>query len=387
MLASDSKTSGIRHRPFEVKYKNGSKIVGRIPQKDGKGIKGSSVHGSVVNVPEGTRLIEDLKVGDLVLTHEGRYRPIAHIWSYDADCVEVVGAGHRGLVVSENHRLYGRRNSNPQRTRNLGQPTWLPVDDEELGERWYWASPAQFPEVPMPALPDGISDLDVRPFMYLVGRWVADGVVEGKDLNGVSIIDDASEMAHLHAMISLLGYSPREKRHDNAACVRFYAPEFAHFVVEHFGKRAEGKHLPGWLLGASKVTRDAFLEGYLSGDGCWVEEKRRWQASTASKGLAVGLKLLGQSLDYSSSLSWVEPKQTHIQGVELKAPPQRSWRVHFKERGRGVFDDGLIWQKMRGVVPAGENRVYDLVVADDFSYVADGIIHKGSSQVPATQEV
>lgn len=40
MLRSDAKTNGIRHRPFEVKYKNGAKIVGRIPQKDGKGIKG-----------------------------------------------------------------------------------------------------------------------------------------------------------------------------------------------------------------------------------------------------------------------------------------------------------------------------------------------------------
>lgn len=31
---------GINKRPFEVKFINGSKIIGRIPQKDGKGIKG-----------------------------------------------------------------------------------------------------------------------------------------------------------------------------------------------------------------------------------------------------------------------------------------------------------------------------------------------------------
>jgi hypothetical protein len=40
MLKSDSKTNGIRHRPFEAKFTNGAKIGGRIPQKDGKGVKG-----------------------------------------------------------------------------------------------------------------------------------------------------------------------------------------------------------------------------------------------------------------------------------------------------------------------------------------------------------
>jgi hypothetical protein len=32
--------SGITHRPFKMNFKNGSRIMGRIPQKDGKGVKG-----------------------------------------------------------------------------------------------------------------------------------------------------------------------------------------------------------------------------------------------------------------------------------------------------------------------------------------------------------
>ena len=31
---------GFKHRPFQVDFKNGSKILGRIPQRDGKGVKG-----------------------------------------------------------------------------------------------------------------------------------------------------------------------------------------------------------------------------------------------------------------------------------------------------------------------------------------------------------
>jgi hypothetical protein len=372
---------GITKRPFEAKFLNGAKIIGRIPQKDGKGIKGSIADGCLIATETGMIPVEDIQVGALVMTHEGRFRPVLTIHSYEADTVVVPGAGHKGIAVSENHRFWGRRNSNPQRTRNLSHPTWLVVDDAEFGKRWYWASPSQFPEVEMPDLP--CNEADVRSFMWLLGRWVADGVVWGKKVNGVAstagIIVKESEFASLAAMVAMVGLDPKRHAHDNAACVRFYAPSFTQFAVNHFGKRAEGKRLPMWLLGASKIVRDAFLDGYLSGDGCWVEEKRRWQASTASKELAVGLKLLGQSLGFSSSFSWVDPKVTHIGGVELKKAPQRSWRVHFKEDGRGQFDDGFVWQKMRAPEPGGVRMVYDLVVAEDFSYIADGIVHKGSS--------
>lgn len=39
-LKKSGTSNGITHRPFEAKFRNGSRIVGRIPQKDGKGVKG-----------------------------------------------------------------------------------------------------------------------------------------------------------------------------------------------------------------------------------------------------------------------------------------------------------------------------------------------------------
>jgi hypothetical protein len=40
MLKAGGTSKGIRHRPFVAEFLNGAKIVGRIPQKDGKGVKG-----------------------------------------------------------------------------------------------------------------------------------------------------------------------------------------------------------------------------------------------------------------------------------------------------------------------------------------------------------
>lgn len=40
MLKTSGTSSGFTHRPFEATFRNGARIVGRIPQMDGKGVKG-----------------------------------------------------------------------------------------------------------------------------------------------------------------------------------------------------------------------------------------------------------------------------------------------------------------------------------------------------------
>ena len=67
MMASGR--SGITHRPFKMSFKNGSRIMGRIPQKDGKGVKG--IHPVWLEMDEAqdyppkgwTELTETLKMG------------------------------------------------------------------------------------------------------------------------------------------------------------------------------------------------------------------------------------------------------------------------------------------------------------------------------------
>jgi len=70
MLTKRNNASGITHRPFEAKFVNGAKIVGRIPQKDGKGVKG--MHPRMLEMDEAqdypaagwVELTETLRYGD-----------------------------------------------------------------------------------------------------------------------------------------------------------------------------------------------------------------------------------------------------------------------------------------------------------------------------------
>jgi hypothetical protein len=70
MLKSGNQSSGITHRPFEAKFRNNAKIIGRIPQKDGKGVKGQ--HPRMLEMDEAQdypdpgwiELVETLRYGD-----------------------------------------------------------------------------------------------------------------------------------------------------------------------------------------------------------------------------------------------------------------------------------------------------------------------------------
>lgn len=70
MLQRRHGQTGFRHRPFEATFNNGAKIVGRIPQKDGKGVKG--MHPRMLELDEGQdyptpgyiELVETLRYGD-----------------------------------------------------------------------------------------------------------------------------------------------------------------------------------------------------------------------------------------------------------------------------------------------------------------------------------
>lgn len=69
-LQKKGQSNGITHRPFEARFRNGSRIVGRIPQKDGKGVKG--MHPKKLEMDEGqdypdagwVELGETLKYGE-----------------------------------------------------------------------------------------------------------------------------------------------------------------------------------------------------------------------------------------------------------------------------------------------------------------------------------
>lgn len=384
MLKKSGQSNGINKRPFEAKFTNGAKIIGRIPQKDGKGVKTCVAGDTIILTARGMIPASEVKVGDHVLTHLHRWMPVRHVYVYpETETAIVSGAGHRGIQVSWRHTFYARRNKNPQRTRNLALPTWLHTDDDisEI-KRHYWASPTNFGELEWPDGPAGISD-GVE-LLRLAGHYLADGYLNG---SSVHFVDDEVGIQHIEKIISYLGMDSYRIPHENAVSCGFRNAEVSRYLLDNFGVGSSEKSVPSWLLTAPEASRSALLEGYLFGDGHWSPAKNRYEASSASKALTIGVKLLGQSLGMTCSYSWTDPQVTEICGTPLISPPKRSHRTQLTNHGHGIRDRDMVWSKMRDVTPSGEATVYDFVVAEDCSYVGDGLVHLGSSSLPEHDEV
>lgn len=366
--------SGVTHRPFQMNFVNQSRIIGRIPQKDGKGVKGCLGYGELVWTDKGLVKVEDIQVGDLVLTHEGRFKPVLNVVHDVNDCYEVVGQQSFPLTVSCDHRFMVVDNeAGPKQKRRFSDPLF--VDVEVLDENYYWASPTKFPTLPVP-MPQGFSPS--TDFWWLVGRYLADGCLanNGQALARVVWIAPDGKADALLAAAQAVGVNMnRHKRaHSSADEFQVSSRALAAWLEEHFGRLAGGKRLPTFVLGMDEAHRNALLEGYLAGDGWFSQNKKRWEVSSASKALMVGMQMLAQSLGCTVNCSSTQPKTTEIAGATLKNTPQMAWRLQIRDSGHPAQIGDHRYAKLKSVTPVGKRPIVNLVVEGDHSYVSGSIV-------------
>ncbi len=84
--------------------------------------------------------------------------------------------------------------------------------------------------------------------------------------------------------------------------------------------------------------------------------------------------MLAQTLGYKVNCSFVDPKVSVINGVPLKNKPMRSWRLQLTETGVQVPIGDYLVGKIKSVTPVGKQKIYNIIVEDDHSYLTGTII-------------
>jgi len=91
------------------------------------------IEGTLVTTDRGVIPIEDIKIGDLVLTHKGRYREVTKVGNRYVDTLfKVKATGKPTVVCSENHPFYSFTKYIDSRRGNTSQykdPAWVKVND------------------------------------------------------------------------------------------------------------------------------------------------------------------------------------------------------------------------------------------------------------------
>lgn len=310
--------------------------------------------------------IEDLEIGEHVLTHLGRWRPIIakQKTSDSAEVVSVRAQGVHSLTVTPTHKLWVRKtNGNDTRKRQARKaiPEW--AEAQSIADC--------FVNLKLP--PEECTDVDCETW-WIVGRWIADGHIAPRGTAHISIGKGKVEST-LKAIGNRAGFT------QESTSVQVLIKDSDHSlrdILERCGRGAKNKHLPPEAFTLPKEQAKALLDGYLSGDGHYDKSRDRWSVSTVSRELAIGLQFLIQrAYESVATIHAGRPdRQCVIEGRTVNA--SQEWCVSFNvsNYSHGFIQDDGAWKPVKTVENAGQAETWNIRVLEDESYTAEGCIVK-----------
>lgn len=340
--------------------------------------------GTLILAKRGLVDIADIKEEDEVLTHLGRWRRvIRHHGSHMASTVCLKGQGHPNMITTANHPFLStvkhaqntRRDNKHVIIKTYDEPSW--ANAEDMKGR-FWATPREIETIDRPLSPSLIKD--ETKFYWCLGRWLADGwTVCYKRKNRPNSVasrilwcsakHEADELFQNLTNAGIITCRSNEK-----TVVKFIkqSKELVDFMSP-FGKMAYGKTLPSWILTAPKILREAFLMGYFTGDG--YKTINGYKATTVSKSIAIGIRLLAVGLGYATTITHTKrPAKCKIE--ERVVNQRNTWQILIYENSRSSF---VLGKHRYGIIRSVEQtgltqEVFNFEVEEDNSYVADGIV-------------
>lgn len=349
---------------------------------------------TLVLTSEGYIPIQCVKVGDLVLTHLGRWKPVLRVGGTTKETVILKGFGHQNLEASYDHPFmskskFRRWNKNTKSFDvNLTEVEW--ADAKDMSGK-FWATPNKIESLNVPIFNNqnskkyNIAPETGKSFWWMVGRWLGDGWLrtskrrsrDDEFLNQIVICCGKHEDIENELTSTGMHWGKTEERttykfisHNTPLC---------EWLKEHFGEYSYGKRIPSWIYGMDDELKKSLLDGYHSADGCVLKDGMH-KISTVSKQLALGIRLLLENLGYTTSLCHFDyPREGHtIEGRVVKSiRPTYSirWFSDKNKTNRQHRDFLHTWGLVRSVENTNESKiVYNLEVEEDNTYVVENIV-------------
>lgn len=377
---------------------------------------------TLVLTSRGWRPIKNIKVGERVVTHTGDYRPVLQKFEREAETIRLEPGGLPEICVTDNHPLLYC----PRRTTAGGIEfsswEWVAAGQTNGGavaslertlEYEYGTFLKQF-------APDNwweYGDGYLRPrhgkrynpiqnylkltdeTCWMLGYWVAGGTY-GKHNISFAVDDSHEEVVQSEEVVQRLinilrslGLKPNvSKRKDgNTITISCGSLIWRNFMYQEFGVKDE-KRIPGLLMDLPTKRKTAFLSGYLTGDGCF-KDSGGIRAGSISKNIAFSiwqmLRDIGliPAMSYSGKMykrrpQWVvrlNPRESlkfmaMCDVPEVKRANVAAWKAVKHNNTELRRNDNYVAHPVRRIAEGEVRTVYNLEVAVDNSYIADGII-------------
>ena len=351
--------------------------------------------------------IEDIKVGDYVLTHKGRYRKVVRTYVNKAEeMIKIETPGHiHDLIITPNHEILTYKGVSQYYMRKKGiekyiEPRWIASGLLKEGDY-----------VLLPSNSEGTRRFSDEK-AWLIGAYLGDGCIKVRKTISDGIhyylsytLDTDEERLlknYIYSIEKETGNSPRvynsvnNKTGSSWKTVTIHRGTLGSEIFNLCGKNLENKHLPERYLELTRRERLMILAGLWATDGSVFQNgKMKW--SSASYSLFCQVKTLVSSLGiyygefidatrsndkeygsyskgklYSIQTSYTDAKELLDILVEMG-----TCKYIPKDEGHKRYPlnkCGWSLYKIKKISRfTTDEEVYNLEVEDDNSYIANGI--------------
>ncbi len=398
---------------------------------------------------DGYRPISEIKIGDLMVTHRNRLRPVLHKFERETEetlyIIRPQKVSYDDLRVTGDHKVHIIRSEwvNKHRSRDglrlQHEPDWIPAKDIKPGDYVAIAHNGEESSPDTISLQDYVSGYETNDgklfkattrgshgyvsdwgthykindslaldgeLCYLFGRWLGDGCVThrtGTDIpSGIKIVfsldekDDAVEIARIiEAKFGIEGsikLSSTERWYD----LWVNSMPLGEFFKTFLGCYSYGKRIPDQLMHLSSELTLELLHGLFSADGYLSDNKLGIMLSNRT--LAVQIHQLLLRIGYLFSIRENTHRLGRVPSYRLQATAnecaplfERFFGVQAPEYSvdlKYYFEyDSLKWVRINEIaVEDYSGIVLDIEVEEDHSFISAGIAVSNCYVIPSPED-
>lgn len=337
--------------------------------------------GHMVLTDKGYKPIEEIEIGDMVLTHKNRFRKVLATGNKVApvrrlkvgSCLELTGTETHPFPTRDQYSAYKPSTGGMVKALtdvNRVELKDLVPDKSHLGINCLQTS-------------EDIPELTDEELWYY-GRYIADGhcqIYKRKHRRNsyqyaviLSIGSDKLNdfFAHTPNMTYTSYYHTQ-----SVYRVCIYSKEMCERIEEFgFGRYADEKVIPMKFLNLPAERLKILLEGYFSGDGCKI--RNGMTCTTISKELALSLQmavLKVYGVNANITMPKIAPTKV-LEGRTINQRPQYVVTFHYTSScaTRSRLVENQMWFPVTSVSEIiGEETVYNMTVDEDHSYTVNNV--------------
>ncbi|MDD4779077.1 MAG: PHP domain-containing protein [Tissierellia bacterium] len=342
---------------------------------------------TLITTKEGLKEISDIKIGDLVLTHNKRFKPVIDLIKTESDIsYRLKTKSSFPLEVTAEHPFLVRERVDKGRKRTFSEPKWKKVNQLTINKD-YVGIPINEENI-IPHRDNIKLPFDNPNFWWIIGRYIGDGWTEEYDRIKVNttwkekrIIICCSkikkdEHKDIIQRLNSIGVAYRLEEVRTTYKIHIKSNELYNYLQE-FGRYAYGKYLNKDIFNLPIDLLKEFLTGYMSADGHYYKDKNKYTMKTISKDLAIGfMQIINKVYKRHASVTILPPKIEYIENrkVYSKEKYEVGFYLDLRTREKSFYENGYIWTKLSAITELHKIRtMYNLTVLDDNSYVAHGL--------------